>query len=234
MALWKGLPASMILTAVTSGIRFGCQSSFNSALATSLGRNDFRDLGIGVRVMTETAGGFAAGVVLPFVFTPLELVKCRQQAYRKGNSLSAFHIIQTVWKSEGLRGLYVGHSMTMLRSTIGNASLFGSYELFKHIAGDFNTGITGEKGETPKALRLLCGVLAGWVSWYTCFPLDSVKTRLQTSDKPVARDAIKSTFRQLYREKALYKGIAPVLMRAIPVHAAYLPVYDFAMTYLLN
>jgi len=44
-ALWKGLPASLCLSALTSGIRMGCQASFNATLAQAMGRTDFRDLG---------------------------------------------------------------------------------------------------------------------------------------------------------------------------------------------
>ena len=32
---------------------------------------------------------------------------------------------------------------------------------------------------------------------------------------------------QLWGEGAMYKGIGPVLLRAAPVHMAYLPVYDY-------
>jgi len=197
-----------------------------------MGREDFRELGLAVRVTTEAAGGFAAGVVLPFFFTPLELVKARQQV-NKG-SLGVVKIVRSVWAAQGLRGLYAGHSMTLLRSTIGNASLFGSYELYKHGAAlataapiDPDSGL---RGPTPPASLLVAGVLAGWTSWFTCFPLDSVKTRLQV----LPGGTVRSTFGKLWREKALYRGIGPVLVRAVPVHAAYLPVYDFVMMHLLG
>lgn len=229
---FKGLPASLWLTALTSGIRFGCQASFNAWLARQLGRSDFRDFSLVTRVATEAAGGFVAGLALPFIFTPLELVRARQQVCTN-RSLGAIQIVRGVWHDEGLRGLYKGHSMTMMRSTIGNAALFGSYELFKHTAAvttapvDANTGV---RGETPRGSLLVAGVLAGWTSWFTCFPLDSVKTRLQV----LQGGTIGSTFRQLVAERALWKGMGPVLARAVPVHAAYLPVYDFVMQYLFG
>ena len=130
-------------------------------------------------------------------------------------------------RTEGLRGLYTGHTMTLMRSTIGNGVLFGSYELFKDGAARLFPG----EESTPKYALGLCGVLAGWSSWFSCYPLDSVKTRMQVNEI-YKRDGIRLNMLTLYRERALYRGLAPVLARAIPVHAAYLPVYDVVMEWL--
>jgi hypothetical protein len=37
---------------------------------------------------------------------------------------------------------------------------------------------------------------------------------------------------QLWREGAMYRGLGPVLARGVPVHMAYLPVYDFVASVL--
>jgi len=228
MALLKGLPVSCVLTAVTSAIRFGCQTNFNLALAKASGRSDFQELSLATRVTTEAAGGFVAGIVLPFLFTPLELVKSRQQINLKARP-SSLHIISTVLKKEGLRGMYAGHSMTLMRSTLGNAVLFGSYELFKGSAAR----LYRQEEPTPKLVLGLCGVLAGWSSWLSCFPLDAVKTRMQVNEVYKA-DGVTRNMMSLYKERALYRGLAPVLARAVPVHAAYLPIYDIVMQWLCD
>jgi hypothetical protein len=41
------------------------------------------------------------------------------------------HYRSLIRQLAGVRGIYVGHSMTLMRSTIGNAALFGPYELAK-------------------------------------------------------------------------------------------------------
>ena len=59
--------------------------------------------------------------------------------------------------------------------------------------------------------------------------------RLQVStDAGVRAQGVLSALAGLYREGALYRGFAPILARALPVHMAYLPVYDFAMAALAN
>lgn len=64
-----------------------------------------------------------------------------------------------------------------MRDSIGYGFYFWSYELGKrNLANDADS-------EMQEALKvLLCGGLAGVVTWASIFPLDVVKTRVQTWD----------------------------------------------------
>ena len=130
--------------------------------------------------------------------------------------------------------------MTMLRSTVGNAALFGAYEIFKYGAGltlvataageaaalagmsESSVPATAAEAPLPRLALLACGIAAGWASWLSCFPLDAVKTRLQVHSNGHSTAAghqlcskarattpplssIAQTFRQLWREGALYR-----------------------------
>jgi solute carrier family 25 carnitine/acylcarnitine transporter 20/29 len=161
--------------------------------------------------------------VLPFFFTPLELIKSRQQM--NAGSKSSVKIITDVIRKEGVSGLYVGHVMTTIRSTVGNATLFGPYVLAKD-------GLGWALGPDSSMVRPLSGIIAGWSSWLFCFPVDAIKTRMQVAEGAghgagdMRRLRPDQALLQLCREGALYRGIGPVLARAVPVHVAYLPVYD--------
>jgi len=229
LSLWKGLWPTVLNASMTSSLRFGVQTWANAALAHHMQSDNFESLSLDMRAMCEFSGGFVAGLVLPVLFTPLELIKCRQQANTAtgAESASALSIVRHVVYTEGIRGMYVGHSMTVLRSTIGNSSLFGSYVLIK----DSLRKLLGED------CVLVCpasGVAAGCVSWFLCFPVDAIKTRMQSvgGEKDVRALAdlrsmtIGGAFVQLWKEGSMYRGLVPVLLRAIPVHMAYLPVYD--------
>ena len=226
LALWRGIGPALVSTGFTGAIRFGVQSAANRRLASTMGADDFRGLGLAHRVGFEALGGVAAGVVLPIFFTPIELVKVRQQTRRGQRQLSSFRILRDAVKAGGVRGLYAGHAFTVWRSVIGNVFLFGPYELAKDLTGR----LAGDDERAQAAGRLLSGVLAGWCSWLSFFPLDAAKTRLQASADPAVRaQGVLPALRALAREGALYRGLGPVLARALPVHMAYLPVYDFAM-----
>ena len=75
LALWRGIGPALLSTALTGAIRFGVQAAANKQLAKMQGVPHFSDLGLPTRVLMEASGGFAAGLVLPVFFTPIELVK---------------------------------------------------------------------------------------------------------------------------------------------------------------
>jgi solute carrier family 25 carnitine/acylcarnitine transporter 20/29 len=187
-ALWKGFAPALLASATTSSIRCGVQAGVNARIARRFGEQeggsgqDFSKLSLPVRTASEAAGGFAAGLVLPTLFTPLEMVKCRQQTSvtgAGGGAVSSFQIVRDVIRVEGVRGMYVGHTMTLLRSTIANAFLFGPYVVAKD-------GWAAVLGEDSSMVRPLSGMVAGWSTWLVSFPFDSVKTRMQVAGQSSA------------------------------------------------
>jgi hypothetical protein len=192
-----------------------------------MGVKDFNSLSTATRACSEAAGGFVAGLVLPIFFTPLELVKSRQQISAK--PIGTWKVIRDVMRKKGISGMYVGHLMTTVRSTWGNITLFGPYVLAKD-------GLKECLGCDSAFVRPLSGIIAGWCSWIAIFPIDAVKTRMQVagdSGQGLVKGMVDmrslradQALLQLCREGALYRGIGPVLARAVPVHVAYLPVYD--------
>lgn len=224
LALYKGLAPALATTCVTSGLRFGVQHRINTWLGGVLGGGDdrsFEGLPTLARVAAEGGGGAACGLVLPLVFTPMELIKCKRQVL-KDNAVSNWQIARGVWRERGLRGLYTGHTMTVVRSTLGNGALFASYELFRGLLHGGGRGGAGRLGTTH--LDMAAGVLSGWAALVACFPFDGAKSRMQVAS---SGSAVLPVLAEMYREGALYRGLAPMLARAVPVHMVYLPCYTF-------
>ncbi|KAK0900035.1 hypothetical protein LTR02_009412, partial [Friedmanniomyces endolithicus] len=119
-----------------------------------------------------TAGALG-GLATFFVSAPTELVKCRAQV----SSQSSLEVTKALWKRGKLRGLYLGGGVTSVRDTVGYGFYFWSYELAKRaMAGE-------DDSQNQQAINvLLCGGLAGVVTWASIFPLDVLKTRVQTWD----------------------------------------------------
>ena len=253
-ALYKGLPPALITTCLTSGLRFGVQHKFNDLLVQILqptNKHDdaprllqrrssassptisasFDNLTVTTRILAEGGGGAACGLVLPIVFTPLELVKVRRQIL-KDKSLSNWQIFKTVWRERGLSGLYTGHRLTVARSTFGNASLFGSFEAWKAFLRA--PWVLGGGGEArPWSTSVIAGVLSGWTTQLVVFPIDAAKSRMQAATAHSSGEggrALLPALAALWREGAMYTGVSSMLLRAVPVHLAYLPVYGLLMT----
>ena len=241
MAVYKGLQPALLTTCITSGLRFGVQHWFNSLLVKRLhsssgspttGRHSHDELPVGTRVLAEAGGGAACGAVLPLIFTPMELVKVRRQVLRD-NATSNWQIALSVWRERGLAGLYTGHRFTVARSTAGNATLFGSYEAWKALLRSADGG-----DARPWTSSLLAGILSGWTTQLVTFPIDSAKSRIQAASATTggggggvatAVHNVLPTIAALFREGRAYAGISTMLVRAVPVHVAYLPVYGLLM-----
>jgi len=233
MALYKGLVPALLTSCVTSGLRFGVQHRFNSWLGARLAagggggapadaKGAFARLPLHSRVLAEGGGGAACGLVLPLVFTPMELVKVKRQVMR-GDRLSNVSIARQVFREGGLRGLYTGYGLTVVRSTAGNAVMFGSYELFR--AGFVALGWA----EEATSGHMLAGALAGSTAWLATFPVDAAKSRQQLQVGGGAPLSAAAALRQLWREGTLYRGMSPILLRSMPVHLVYLPSYSLIM-----
>ncbi|KAK3936876.1 mitochondrial carrier domain-containing protein [Diplogelasinospora grovesii] len=93
---------------------------------------------------------------------------------------SSWGITKQIVRTEGIRGLYFGGLVTALRDSIGYGFYFWSYELSNRYFTP-PPGTTSSEGMVGDGVRvLLCGGLAGIVTWASIFPLDVIKTRVQT------------------------------------------------------
>lgn len=226
--LYRGLPPALIASVTTSALRMTVQSRFNSWLARRIAgpATTFERLPATSRVLAEAGGGAACGLVLPLIFTPLELVKVRRQVVvgAGGGSVGSLQVLRGVLAERGVRGLYVGHTLTMARSTMGNATLFGSYEgwrcvLARALGSD----------ERARTVQVCAGVLSGWCSQLVCYPIDAAKSRAQArlgSASGGAAVGLLPGLRELWREGTMYRGVSTMLLRAVPVHMVYLPLYS--------
>jgi solute carrier family 25 (mitochondrial carnitine/acylcarnitine transporter), member 20/29 len=77
--------------------------------------------------------------------------------------------------------------------------------------------------------KFFCGGTAGCTTWFACYPMDTVKTRMQTHEGPDRlkfRKALLNVLQTPGGVKRLYRGIHVQLMRAFPSSASSLLVYE--------
>lgn len=216
----------------------------------------------GANLWTTFTAGAIGGLATWVVSTPTELVKCRAQLAPRPEAASSWDIARRVWRAEGgIRGFYHGGAVTALRDSVGYGFYFWSYELTTRWVGgwqgggardvggsvvdDGGSGVTG--GEAARVL--LCGGLAGIVTWVSIFPLDVIKTRVQAqmgvpgasvagvgeatplSGKPERLGAMEIA-RQAYREAGLrvfFRGLTVCSVRAFIVNAVQWAAYEWIM-----
>ncbi|CAD6503002.1 BgTH12-02675 [Blumeria graminis f. sp. triticale] len=187
------------------------------------------------------SAGAIGGLATWVISTPTELVKCRVQASPATGGLSSLVVAKSVFRSEGLRSLYLGGKVTALRDSIGYGVYFSTYEFATRYASSFSY----QKDLFEEVTKvLLCGGLAGTLSWACVFPLDVIKTRLQTQPPkwiPKSRStgmmlaqragAVKLA-RMAYRQEGLsifFRGLTVCSLRAFLVNAIQWIVYERVM-----
>jgi len=195
--------------------------------------------------MTWLAGAIG-GLATWVVSTPTELVKCRAQM-PSSNPQNSWGIAREILKVEGVRGLYLGGAVTALRDSVGYGFYFWSYSLSTRLLGEkMRERELGVGQEAAKVL--LCGGIAGVVSWANVFPLDVVKTRVQTQilgtgenaallgsgDAATIQKRLGSIeiARNAYRNEGMgvfFRGLGVCSVRAFIVNAVQWAVYEWIM-----
>eukprot|EP01080_Neovahlkampfia_damariscottae_P009299 gene9299-1387_t len=176
-------------------------------------------------ILQISLAGMVSGFSNCLILTPTDLIKSKLQTSTqfKGNIDCLRHIL----KQEGFKGLFKGLSSTILRETPSYGLYFSVYEYFHRKFGDNYISC------------LNAGGIAGTVAWAQCYPIDVIKTRLQTL--PVypqpGHDKYTGFFdctKKIYQTEGLttfYRGISSCLIRAYPVNAVTFFVYETLMNH---
>lgn len=167
------------------------------------------------------AGGFSAipGSAIMVPGDRIKIILQSQDALPPGAPRynGPIDAVKGIYGEAGIRGLYKGTALTLMRDGPGSVAYYGVYEILK-------TKMVGNNPDGASALTIVtCGGLAGMSNWCVAVPADVLKSRYQTAPA----DRYPGGFRQVASELiakegilSLYKGIAPALVRAFPANAA--------------
>ncbi|KAJ3395851.1 hypothetical protein HDU80_010180 [Chytriomyces hyalinus] len=124
-------------------------------------------------------------------------------------------VIRHTIKTEGLRGLFRGHSATFWRESIGTGVWFGAYE---HACAQIRArGNRASNGELSSSELVGAGAISGMVASWVCFPADAVKTRMQTADTGSAKLGFVSAAESIWKKQGVmgfYTGSAITIARS--------------------
>ncbi len=227
----------MLVYGLMNGIVFGTYSHTMSIINPEGGRPNMLAITI-------------ASTVTSLVQTPIasssELIKLRLQIQgiretyhahmplTKSNKVrrlkGPLEISMDIYRSDGVKGFCRGMGTSVSRDIIGYVSYFMTYEIL------CQTLATDKMLSDLTVIELMIsGGVAGVATWTSCYPLDVVKSRLQTDGIGCPRE-YKGTidcFIKSYRSEGLrvfYRGLGVTVVRAFPVNA----VTFYTVTSLLN
>jgi solute carrier family 25 carnitine/acylcarnitine transporter 20/29 len=130
-----------------------------------------------------------------------------------------------ICKNSGLKGLYRGSLVTILRDSIGGLVFLLLYE---HL---LNNSIAqyGRRDNIPMMHIALFGALSGIAEWCSIYPLDAIKTNIQSSS--LRHPFNSSQYLEAVRLKGfrgLYSGFMPCIIKAPISNAAVFIGYELA------
>lgn len=177
--------------------------------------------------------GASAGIANSVISGPIEHIRIRLQTQPHGADRlynGPLDCIRKIVAQDGvLKGIYRGEAVTILREAQAYGLWFLTFEYL------MNLETRDKKREEISPLKIaIYGGIAGEVLWLGSYPLDVVKSKMQ-SDKFGAEQkysSMRDCFKQTWRAEGMrgfWKGIGPTLVRAMPVSAGTFAVAELTM-----
>ncbi|GLB39255.1 putative mitochondrial carrier (TC 2.A.29) family protein [Lyophyllum shimeji] len=248
--LYRGLPAPIVGAMAENASLFLVYGELQNVILRVSGRPLSED-----PTMPQLALAAAgAGMFTSFLLTPIELVKCKMQVQMLVTPTSAaaelpgpISVLVSVIRSSGLRGLWRGHTGTLIRETGGTAAWFSTKEFVARLLiarrqRKHDGSLPSPSG--PVQLHpwesAVSGACAGASFNLALFPADTVKSAMQTEEelrptkagaegKPIPKATFFGTAKEMYRAqgiRGLYAGCGITVARSIPSSAIIFLIYD--------
>ncbi|CAK7231855.1 carrier protein ymc1 [Sporothrix eucalyptigena] len=183
------------------------------------------------------AGAFA-GVANSVLSGPIEHVRIRLQTQPHSLSERLYKgpldcVRKLVSEGGGVaRGLYRGQVVTVWREAQAYGVWFTTFEYLMNKDAARNNI---DRKQVPAYKVAFYGGLAGEALWLASYPFDVIKSKMQTDALRPAdqrykslRDCIAQTYRA-EGARGFWRGLAPTLLRAMPVSAGTFAVVEFTM-----
>ncbi|KAI9294679.1 mitochondrial carrier [Neoconidiobolus thromboides FSU 785] len=178
--------------------------------------------------------GAGSGLANSIVSGPVEHIRTRLQVQSSGQKEynGPIDAIKKIYNKEGIRGIYKGQVATIYREFIGYGAYFAAYEYLvqKEIE---KTGLKRDQLSSLTVCKF--GALAGYSMWLLAYPIDCVKSKIQTdgftkADRKYSSimNCIKITYKQ-QGIKGFFNGFLPCILRAAPANAATFLGFEMAM-----
>ncbi|KAF5385976.1 hypothetical protein D9615_002271 [Tricholomella constricta] len=221
LAFYKGTLTPLLGIGVCVSIQFGALEWTKRYFANQNRLNGAGGLNGGVLTSSQlfTAGVFA-GLANGVVSGPVEHIRIRLQTQSNTNPTYAgpWDAIRKIYSGHGVAGIYKGQAVTLLREATGYGIYFMTYEKIVQ----WQMARKGIRRDQINPLNaVLYGATAGYALWAVIYPIDMIKSRMQT-DGFSASTGQKYTstldcVRKVWRTEgigAFTRGLGPTLIRS--------------------
>jgi len=173
------------------------------------------------------AGGLA-GALAKSIGSPLARVTIlKQTAIQRGATTGSIpSMLRSIIAKEGLRGLFRGNGLDVLRSFPSQGISFLTFEVFKSVLRPYDSTDSGAIS------RFAAGSLAGCTAILTTYPLDLMRTRVVCAEGPVETSIVSALSSAVKSDGflSLYRGAGVACLEKAPSLGINFTTYDILKT----
>jgi len=215
-SLWKGSVPALSGALGENMMAFGINGHINRI---------FKTMNVSSFVSKEfenVLSGALTGLCTAFILCPADIIKCRAQVDRaRGGSEKVKDIMKYITREEGIKGFYRGFGVQICRDIPFYAFFFGTY--------DFSCKMFKKYTDLPdETAFFISGGFAGQAAWAASLPFDTIKSIVQTTDKPRSSLTVAQEIMKRQGIRGLFNGIEVALIRAFPANAALFLGYELS------
>ncbi|XP_040859135.1 mitochondrial ornithine transporter 2-like [Ochotona curzoniae] len=234
--LYRGTGPALLAFVAQNSVLFMCYGFCKQFVRTVAGLDKKAKLN---DLQSAAAGSFASAFAA-LALCPTELVKCRLQTMHELEMLgkitkshnTILSVVRSILQKDGFWGFYHGLSSTLLQEVPGYFFFFGGYELSRSF---FAAGKS--KDELGPVPLMLSGGVAGVALWLIIFPVDCIKSRIQVLSMYGKQAGFLGTLVSVVKNEgiaALYSGLKPTMVRAIPANGALFLAYEYSRKMMMS
>ena len=210
-AFWKGNGTNIIRIFPYSAAQLAANDQYKRIVAGESGE---------LTVPRRLVAGACAGMTATALTHPLDTVRLRLALPNSGyNGMG--HAVSTMVRTEGVVSLYKGLVPTLIGIAPYAALNFASYDLLKRYAYE------GGRIQQSTVSNLLMGATAGTVAATVCYPLDTVRRRMQMKGSMYKNQAdALATIWKTEGVRGFYRGWAANTLKVVPQNAIRFVSYE--------
>lgn len=207
---WRGNGVNCVRVFPYAAVQFVSYEKYKDLVQSKLGSETF---GIKERLLS----GSMAGATAASLTHPLDVMRVRLATQKELKGWS--DCIKSISAEAGIRGFYKGYAPTVMSLAPFIAVNFSTFDYLK----------TNYGGENPGPFRILfLGGVAGLSAQTVCYPLDTIRRRMQV--KGTHYTSIANAFSTIYQKETLrgfYKGMLPNAIKVVPNNGIRFLAYTY-------
>ncbi|OXU28947.1 hypothetical protein TSAR_009805 [Trichomalopsis sarcophagae] len=234
-SLWSGLSPTLVLAVPATIVYFVSYEQLRLYIKDSYNTYARNIRHVEQPFWIPMIAGGTARIWAATLVSPLELIRTKMQSQRLSYA-EMQQALKTVVQQNGVRGLWMGLSATLLRDVPFSAIYWFNYEGIKK---------KFPSSQQTFAFSFVAGALAGSIAAFVTIPFDVVKTHRQIemgekqiySDHPRQSGSTWHTIKKIYSTsgiKGLFTGLTPRLVKVAPACALMISTFEYGKRFFQN